>query len=105
MPPRLGIVGAGQLARMTYTAAVELGLTPAVLADRADDAAARIAADVTVAGDLAAFAAGCDVVTFDYEIVEPDALARADAAGATLRPSPDALRFAQDKQHQRHALG
>ncbi|MDH4276626.1 MAG: 5-(carboxyamino)imidazole ribonucleotide synthase, partial [Acidimicrobiia bacterium] len=40
---RLGIVGAGQIARMTYQAAVKLGITPRLFAERFDDSAAQVA--------------------------------------------------------------
>jgi 5-(carboxyamino)imidazole ribonucleotide synthase len=48
--------------------------------------------------DLRAFAAGCDVVTFDHEHVPPDHLAVLAGAGVVLRPGPAALRHAQDKR-------
>ena len=72
--PTVGIVGAGQLARMCVGPAVELGVRLRVLAETADDPAAQVVPDTTV-GDyrdlatLRAFAAGCDVVTFDHEHV------------------------------------
>ena len=39
----LGMIGGGQLARMTAQAAVSLGMSLRVLADRPDDSAALIA--------------------------------------------------------------
>lgn len=104
--PRLGMVGGGQLARMSCQAAIPLGLTLRVLAERADDSAALVAGDVEVGapGDVEAlrrFAAGCDVVTFDHELVPPEVLQALANDGVTLRPSSEALLFAQDKLHQR----
>lgn len=102
----VGIVGGGQLARMTAQAAIALGIHVRVLAERADDAAALVVADVEL-GDpdslnaLTAFAAGCDVVTLDHELVNIEALAALEAAGRIVRPGPAALRFAQDKLYQR----
>ena len=46
--PTVGIVGAGQLARMSVAPAVELGVRLRVLAERADDPAAQVVPDVTV---------------------------------------------------------
>jgi 5-(carboxyamino)imidazole ribonucleotide synthase len=106
--PVVGMVGAGQLARMTHQAAIPLGQSLRILADSADDGAALVAADVVV-GDyhdlevLRSFAAGCDVVTFDHEHVPQDLLLGLD--GVDLQPSPSALRFAQDKQAMRERLG
>ncbi len=104
--PTVGIVGAGQLARMTYQAAITLGLRVRILAERADDAAALVARDVTLGsprspGDLAAFAAACDVVTFDHELVDAAALADLEAAGARVRPSAGTVAIAQNKRRQR----
>ena len=107
--PVVGMVGGGQLARMTHQAAIALGLSLRVLADRVDDAAALVSPDVELgaADDLAAvsrFAKACDVVTFDHEHVPPDHLRTLQGDGITLRPGPDALLHAQDKLVQRRRL-
>ena len=78
--PVVGMVGAGQLARMTYQASIPLGVGFRVLADRPDDSAALVCPDTTVGDyhrldDLLGFAAGCDVVTFDHEHVPGEHLA------------------------------
>src|SRR4051794_28638853 len=104
------MVGAGQLARMTWQSAISLGVDLRLLADSADDGAARVTPYAVVGSylsydDLERFAAGCDVVTFDHELVDPDILRRLEAAGHVLRPSPVALMLAQDKAHQRDVLG
>src|SRR6201991_1245991 len=107
--PVVGMVGAGQLARMTHQAAIALGQSLRVLAAHPDDGAAMVAADVQIGAhtDLAAlrtFAKGCDVVTFDHEHV-PSAHIRALAAsGVKIFPSADALVFAQDKRRMRERL-
>jgi 5-(carboxyamino)imidazole ribonucleotide synthase len=105
--PVLGIVGGGQLARMTIQAASRLGVPTRLLAGPDDHAAAALAADV-VRGDpaehLERFAAGCDVVTFDHEQVCPDLVEGLEGTGAVLRPGGRTLRFA-DKAHQRQVLG
>jgi 5-(carboxyamino)imidazole ribonucleotide synthase len=102
--PRLGIVGAGQLARMTHQAAIALGLSVRLLAGDEADAAALVAADVEVGSPrdaevLEGFAAGCDVVTLEHELVDADGLAR--LAPGVARPSAEVLRVAQDKGRQR----
>jgi 5-(carboxyamino)imidazole ribonucleotide synthase len=107
--PTVGMVGAGQLARMTCPAATELAVGFRLLADSAGDSAARVWPDVQLGDyrsldDLRAFAAGCDVVTFDHEHVPPAHLAALEGAGVVLRPGPAALRFAQDKLAMREAL-
>lgn len=103
------MVGGGQLARMTQQAAIALGIGFTVLAARPDDSAARVV-PATVLGDpdqpdpVVSFAQRCDVVTFDHEQVPAPVLTALDAAGAIMRPGPDALRFAQDKIEMRAAL-
>lgn len=108
-PAVLGMVGAGQLARMTHQATVGLAWPLRVFAEAPDESAARVHPDVAVGSidsfdDLDAFAAGCDVVTFDHELVDPAILDRLVANGHVLRPAPAALRHAQDKLHQRERL-
>ena len=108
-PPVVGMVGAGQLARMTAAAAVGLGIHFRVLAAGTDDSAALVCADAPVgdyrsADDLLAFAAGCDVVTFDHEHVPQPALDALETAGYTVSPSAAALRLTQDKLAMRRRL-
>src|SRR5262245_18823293 len=100
--PVAGMVGGGQLARMTHQAAIALGQSLRVLAATPDDAAALVTAEPVVGHytDLDAlrdFAKGCDVVTFDHEHVPVGHLATLAAEGFILRPSPTALRHAQNK--------
>jgi 5-(carboxyamino)imidazole ribonucleotide synthase len=108
--PVVGMVGAGQLARMTAAAAIGLGVRFRVLAATADDSAAQVCADTVIGDyrsteDLLAFAAGCDVVTFDHEHVPQPQLAALEQAGHAVWPSAAALRFTQDKLAMRQRLG
>jgi 5-(carboxyamino)imidazole ribonucleotide synthase len=94
---------------MAGEAASALGLSMAVMAAQADDAACGVAAEVVVGSpfvedDLRAFAKRCDVVTFDHEQVDLDALRTLIAEGVVARPGPDALEMAVDKAHMRTAL-
>lgn len=103
------MVGAGQLARMTHQAVIPLGQSLRILADTPDDGAAVVAHDVVIGdyrslADLRAFAAGCDVLTFDHEHVPNEHLQALVADGVTVHPGPDALRFAQDKVAMRTRL-
>ncbi|HVS67292.1 MAG TPA: 5-(carboxyamino)imidazole ribonucleotide synthase [Mycobacteriales bacterium] len=108
--PVVGMVGGGQLARMTHQAAISLGLTLRVLADNPDDGAALVTPDVELgaATDAAAverFAKACDVVTFDHEHVPNELIASLAASGVAMRPGAGALRYAQDKRAMRQRLG
>ena len=107
--PVIGMVGAGQLARMTHQAVISLGQSLKVLADSAEDGAAMVAGEVLVGDyrsldDLRRFAAGCDVLTFDHEHVPNEHLQALVADGVNVAPGPGALRFAQDKATMRRRL-
>lgn len=108
--PVVGMIGAGQLARMTHQAAVALGQSLRVLAVDPADPAALVCADVRAgAADdpvaVRAFATGCSAVTFDHEQVPQDVLRALVADGVPVHPGPDALLFAQDKLVMRTRLG
>ena len=107
--PVVGMVGGGQLARMTHQAAIALGQSLRVLAASPDDGAALVAADTMIGHhtDLDAllrFAKGCEVVTFDHEHVPGEHIRALTAAGVTVYPGADALRYAQDKRLMRARL-
>ncbi|MEU4772335.1 5-(carboxyamino)imidazole ribonucleotide synthase [Micromonospora sp. NPDC023644] len=108
--PVVGMVGGGQLARMTHQSAIALGQSLRVLALAPDDGAALVAADVQYGDhtDLAAlrtFAKACDVVTFDHEHVPTEHIRTLAAEGVKLFPPADALLHAQDKRAMRERLG
>jgi 5-(carboxyamino)imidazole ribonucleotide synthase len=105
----VGMIGAGQLARMTCPAATGLAVRFRVLAAAADESAAQVCADTVLgdhrsAADVLAFAGGCDVVTFDHEHVPAEAIEAMESAGHAVRPGSQALRFAQDKRAMRERL-
>jgi 5-(carboxyamino)imidazole ribonucleotide synthase len=107
--PVVGMVGGGQLARMTHQAAIALGQSLRILATEPDDGAALVAVDIHLGApdDLEAlrrFAKGCDVVTFDHEHVPGDHIRALAEAGVTVRPHADALIHAQDKRVMRERL-
>ena len=107
--PVVGMVGGGQLARMTQPAAVALGVRLRVLAEASDASAAQVVPDAPVgdhrdAAAVTAFAAGCDVLTFDHEHVPTDLLRALEGDGVAVRPGPDALVHAQDKAVMRAKL-
>jgi 5-(carboxyamino)imidazole ribonucleotide synthase len=107
--PVVGMVGGGQLARMTAQAAIGLGATFRVLAASPSESAALVTHDVVVGShlslpDVAAFAADCDVVTFDHEHVPGDVLAYLESSGVLVRPGSSALQYTQDKLAMRERL-
>ncbi|WP_407077644.1 5-(carboxyamino)imidazole ribonucleotide synthase [Streptomyces sp. SCSIO 30461] len=107
--PVVGMVGGGQLARMTHEAGIPLGIRFKLLSDTPQDSAAQVVGDVVI-GDyrdldtLRDFARGCDVITFDHEHVPTEHLRALEADGIPVRPGPDALVHAQDKGVMRARL-
>jgi 5-(carboxyamino)imidazole ribonucleotide synthase len=108
MSPTVGVIGAGQLARMMVPPAIELGLGIRVLAENAGESAGIAVTqlgDYRNVQDVLRFAEGVDVVTFDHEHVPQAVLRALVAAGVPVHPGPDALVFAQDKLRMRERLG
>src|SRR4051812_22864142 len=110
IPPgsTIGILGGGQLGRMTAMAARTLGYHVHVLDPDANCAASPVADRVVAApfddADAAAdLARHCDVVTLEIEHIGADALA-AVLRHAPLRPSNDILAMVQDRATQKRWL-
>jgi 5-(carboxyamino)imidazole ribonucleotide synthase len=97
----IGILGGGQLGRMSALAAAALGYRCHVYAPEAEGPGMQVAAARTVAGyedaqALAAFAAAVDVVTFEFENV-PAATLDVLEPLVPCRPGVRALRIGQDR--------
>lgn len=106
--PIVGMVGAGQLARMTAQAAVSLDVRMRVLAAPDEVPVTPVGVEVargrTSPGELIAFGRSCDVVTFDHEGVAADSVSAVEAAGIHVRPAGRTLALAVDKSEQRRRL-
>ncbi len=108
-PVRLGIIGGGQLARMTALAAAPLGVEVLVLEKNPLGPAVRLSPDSLVADwtdpvALDQFARRCAVVTLENEFVDAGVLERLEAAGHRVFPSAACLALTQDKFRQKQAL-
>jgi 5-(carboxyamino)imidazole ribonucleotide synthase len=103
LPPNavIGILGGGQLGRMSALAAARLGYACHVYAPEPDSPGMQVAAQRTVApyedpAALARFAASVAVVTFEFENV-PAAALKALAGQVPCRPGLAALATCQDR--------
>ena len=102
----VGIVGGGQLGRMLALAGANLGLDVGILDPDPDAPAARVAA-FNVVGDygdadaLRKLAERCDVLTYEFENVAPDVLARLDRP---VHPPVRALEVSQDRVAEKRFL-
>ena len=106
---RLGIIGGGQLAKMTALAALQLGCDVVVLERNAFSPAANLAShsllgDWNDTADLLRLAAHCDAVTLENEFVDARSLAALEVAGHKLFPSSRTLALVQDKLVQKQTL-
>lgn len=102
--PCIGVLGGGQLALMLAQAASELAIRVRTL-DTTADAPAAIITDHHVGrfddpDAIARFAAGCDVVTCEFENVPAPTLESA-ARHAPVHPNPRAFATAQDRALER----
>lgn len=103
LPPgsTIGIIGGGQLGRMLSIAAAQLGYRCFIYAPEdqgpaSDVSAGWVQGDYGDAKALAAFASIVDVVTFEFENIDPAPL-RQIADHAPLYPPLDALEIGQDR--------
>jgi 5-(carboxyamino)imidazole ribonucleotide synthase len=104
----IGIMGGGQLGRMTALAAARLGYRCHVFADEPDSPAAQVCgastvADFTDSEALARFAGAVDMATFEFENIPADAVRRV-AALKPVFPRPEILEIAQDRLREKSFL-
>jgi len=95
----IGIIGGGQLGRMSALAAARLGYRCHILTPEEDSPAAQVSARVTLAAyedhrALRAFAATVDVITFEFENISAEGLDLLEHL-KPVRPSPAILRISQ----------
>lgn len=107
-PPRIGVIGGGQLARMMTAPAINLGLEIKVLAEAAGSSAKMATTqigDYNLLEVVREFASTVDVITFDHEHVPLKVLEALEDEGVNVQPPSKALAFAQNKLHMRQKLG
>ena len=97
----IGILGGGQLGRMIAIAAAQLGYGTHIYAPEESGPAADVSPRWTCgayedAAALAAFADSVDVVTYEFENIDPAAV-DVLATHGLVRPAAHALRIAQDR--------
>jgi 5-(carboxyamino)imidazole ribonucleotide synthase len=107
LPPNstIGILGGGQLGRMSALAAAELGFRTHIYGPAAGEPGMQVATAHTVAGyedeaALARFAASVDVVTFEFENVPARTLEILSPL-KPCRPGPRVLAVCQDRLQEK----
>lgn len=109
MPTRIGIIGGGQLGRMLVLAAKRLGFYTVVLDPTPQSPAGQVA-DLQIVGDykdaakIHEVAQLVDVITFEIESANADALDELASQGKDINPSPQTLSLIKDKYLQKKYL-
>ena len=106
--PTVGVIGAGQLARMMVPPAIDLGISLSLFAASPEDSGAQVAHHVV--GDLndteavCKWARSCDVVTFEHEQVPQKLIIALQEEGITVFPSASAFSYSQNKLLMRQKI-
>jgi 5-(carboxyamino)imidazole ribonucleotide synthase len=110
LPPNatIGLVGGGQLGRMSALAAARLGYRCHILTRETDSPAAQVSHAVTISDysdpvSLRAFADAVDVISFEFENVSAEGLDLL-ASLRPVRPAPSVLRISQDRIEEKTFL-
>jgi 5-(carboxyamino)imidazole ribonucleotide synthase len=110
LPPNatIGLVGGGQLGRMSALAAARLGYRCHILTRETDSPAAQVSHAVTISdysdpASLRMFAAAVDVISFEFENVSAEGLDLL-ASLRPVRPAPSVLRISQDRIEEKTFL-
>jgi 5-(carboxyamino)imidazole ribonucleotide synthase len=104
----IGVLGGGQLGRMTALAAARLGYRCHVFAPEPDAPAAQVTNLATIAryddaSALARFARTVDVITIEFENLPLEPLAEL-ARATPMRPAPEVLAICQDRVQEKAFL-
>jgi len=108
-PPRIGIVGGGQLGKMLAMDAKRLGLKVNILDPSYDCPASSIADEHIVAGfndrqGIIRLAEMSDVLTYEIELVDADVLKELEDKGYKVRHPSYVVKVTQDKYMQKFIL-
>ena len=106
--PTVGVIGAGQLARMMIAPAIALGVNLKLFAASSEDSAA-LSADHVVGNflnpdEVLAFAKTCDVITFEHELIPNSVIKVVEQNQVVVRPSASAFIYSQNKAQMRKIL-
>jgi 5-(carboxyamino)imidazole ribonucleotide synthase len=104
----IGILGGGQLGRMTALAAAHLGYRCHVFSNEPDSPAEQVCGEATVAEftdrqALERFAAGIEIATLEFENIPAESVRWVSALRPVL-PRPEILEIAQDRLREKDFL-
>ena len=106
--PTVGVIGAGQLARMMVPPAVELGISLSLFAGADDESGALVAphrvGSLTDSAAVLEWAATCDVVTFEHELIPQELITAIESSGVKVFPRASSFTFSQNKLAMREKM-
>ena len=106
--PTVGVIGAGQLARMMVPPAVDLGISLSLFAGSGEESGAQVAPHtVGSLSDTKAvleWASACDVVTFEHELVSQELIKAIEESGVKVYPSAASFIYSQNKLAMRRKM-
>lgn len=108
-PAKIGIIGGGQLGRMLTVEAKRMGYHVTILDPKQSSPAAQVAdeqilADYSDSEQIRALAEKTDVITYEFEHINADALCKLEAENYLIIPSGSVLRKIQNKHLQKTIL-
>ena len=106
---RIGIIGGGQLGLMTAEAARAMGYAGVTVLDPTPQCPASLVAEQVVGSlkdpqALRLLAGRSDILTYEIEHINTDALRTLQTEGARIHPSPELLAIIQNKYQQKEFL-
>ena len=105
----LGILGGGQLGKMLLQVTSRLSIKTNIL-DPSDESPCKNMCSNFIVGNLMDFESvynfgkECDLITFEIEHINVDALEKLENEGIKVHPSSSTLRIIQDKSRQKEFL-
>ena len=106
--PKVGIIGAGQLGRMSAAPATALGVDLLLLAQSPNDSGAQVAnyviGDYRDLAQVREFAQKCDLITFEHELIPISIIRALESEGVKFYPTSESFLFSQDKAAMRERL-
>ena len=106
--PTVGVIGAGQLARMMVPPAVDLGISLSLFAGSGEESGAQVAPHtVGSLSDTKAvleWASACDVVTFEHELISQELIRAISESGVKVYPSAASFIYSQNKLVMRRKM-
>ena len=106
--PRVGIIGAGQLGRMSAAPATALGIDLLLFAQSPSDSGAQVAnyavGDYRNLEQVREFAKNCDLLTFEHELIPISIIRALENEGVKFYPTSESFIYSQDKAAMRERL-